>query len=279
MALPDLPWGRFNLYAAGGVATKLCAMLVVVALVVPSLIVVPVSFSEARFISFPPESYSLRWYATYFNHPQWTQATVYSLVLAAITVMVALLIGVPAAFGLVRGRFRGRALVTGLLISPLLIPVVLIAVALFFALTQAGLAGGTIGVVIAHAILALPFVIVVVMASLRDLDRGYEMAALSLGASPLRTFWHVTLPILRPALISAALLAALTSFNEFLVTLFTIGLDRSTLPLQFWKGIRFEQTPTIAAVASLWTMVSILILAVLGFLRWQGERRRPATPP
>ena len=201
------------------------------------------------------------------------------MVLALLTTVVSLLLGFPAAFGLARGRFRGRQAITVLFIAPLIVPVILIAIAEYFFLTELSLTGTTLGLVIAHTLLALPFVVIIVMATLRGFDRSYERAALSLGANPLRTFWHVTLPLIRPGVISAALFAFLASFGEFLTSLFVIGATRSTLPIQLWKGIRFETNPTIAAVASMMIALSILALVLVELSRWQTRRRRGDSAP
>jgi putative spermidine/putrescine transport system permease protein len=258
------------------------AVVIVVAMAIPALFVVPVSFSPTRFLTFPPPSLSLRWYETYFATPEWTESTVYSVVLAVLTTGASLLIGLPAAFGLARGHFRGRQLVTLLIIAPLIVPVILIAIAEYFFMSEINLIGTTPGLVIAHTLLALPFVVIIVTASLRGYDRSYERAAMSMGAGPLRTFWHVTLPLIRPSVISAALFAFLASFGEFLTSLFVIGSTRSTLPIQLWKGIRFETNPTIAAAASMLVGVSLLALLAVELVRWQTRRRsemRPAAEP
>jgi putative spermidine/putrescine transport system permease protein len=258
------------------------AVLIVAAMAIPALFVVPVSFSPTRFLTFPPPSLSLRWYETYFTTPEWTESTVYSVVLAVLTTGASLLIGLPAAFGLARGHFRGRQLVTLLIIAPLIVPVILIAIAEYFFMSEINLIGTTPGLVIAHTLLALPFVVIIVTASLRGYDRSYERAAMSMGAGPLRTFWHVTLPLIRPSVISAALFAFLASFGEFLTSLFVIGSTRSTLPIQLWKGIRFETNPTIAAAASMLVGVSLLALLAVELVRWQTRRRsemRPAAEP
>jgi putative spermidine/putrescine transport system permease protein len=265
-------------YVAGRWLLTALAVLIVAAMAIPAFFVVPVSFSPTRFLTFPPPGFSLRWYESYFTTPEWTSATVYSVVLAVLTTAVSLVIGIPAAFGLARGRFRGRQAVTMLIVAPLVVPVILIAIAEYFFLAEIGLIGTTPGLVLAHTLLALPFVVIIVTASLQGYDRAFERAAMSMGAGPLRTFWHVTLPLIRPGVVSAALFAFLASFGEFLVSLFVIGATRSTLPIQLWKGIRFETNPTIAAAASLLVGISILALIAVELARWQTRRRSEARP-
>ena len=265
-------------YVVGRWLMTALAVVIVAIMAIPAFFVVPVSFSPTRFLTFPPPSLSLRWYEAYFTTPEWTNATVYSMVLALLTTAVSLLLGIPAAFGLARGRFRGRQAVTMLIVAPLVVPVILIAIAEYFFLAEIGLIGTTPGLVIAHTLLALPFVVIIVTASLQGYDRAFERAAMSMGAGPLRTFWHVTLPLIRTGVISAALFAFLASFGEFLVSLFVIGATRSTLPIQLWKGIRFETNPTIAAAASLLVGISILALIAVELARWQTRRRGEARP-
>lgn len=270
-----------NLYDLGRRLVIAFAVLIVIAMAIPALFVIPVSFSDTRFLKFPPEALSLRWYEAYFTTPEWTNATLYSVLLALLATACALLLGIPAAFGLARGHFRGRQFVTLLILAPLLVPVILIAIAEYFFMNEVNLIGTTPGLVIAHTLLAMPFVVIIVTASLRGYDRSFERAAMSMGAGPLRTFWHVTLPLIRPSVISAALFAFLASFGEFLVSLFVIGSTRSTLPIQLWKGIRFETNPTIAAAASLLIGISVLALIAVEAARWQGRRRSavlPSTP-
>ena len=260
-------------YRLGGRLVGALAVLVSILMVVPAFFTIPVSFSSTRYIVFPPKTWSLRWYEAYFTIPEWTGATGYSLLLAGLTMLVTLALGLPAAFGLARGTFRGKQVMTLLFVVPLMIPVILIAMAEYFFLNDLGLIGTTTGLVIAHTVFAMPFVIIIVYATLQGFDRSYELAAMSLGANPAATFWHVTLPLIRPGVLSAALLAFLASFNEFLISLFVIGNAGSTLPIQFWKGIRFEANPTIAAASSLFIVLSIATLLLLHFVRRQTQRR------
>lgn len=264
---------RLDPYELGRKLVVALAIIIVLAMAIPALFVIPVSFSDTRFLKFPPEALSWRWYESYFTTPEWTDSTVYSVILAILTTAFSLLIGIPAAFGLARGDFRGKGAITLLVLAPLLAPVILIAIAEYFFMAEVNLIGATPGIVIAHTLLAMPFVVIIVTASLRGYDRSFERAAMSMGAGPLRTFWYVTLPLIRPAVVSAALFAFLASFGEFLTTLFVIGSTRSTLPIQLWKGIRFETNPTIAAAASMLIALSILALIAVELARWQTRRR------
>ena len=241
-------------------------------MVAPVFFVVPVSFSSSSLIIFPPAGYSLRWYEAYFTVPEWTRATVASLMIASLTTVVALLLGVPAALALVRGNLRGKAVLAGLFLLPLVAPVILIAIAEFGLLSRLGLIGTIPGLVIAHTTVAMPFVVVVISATLRRMDANHELAAMSLGANPLAAFYHVTLPLLRPGIIIASLLAFIASFNEFLITLFVIGASEATLPIQLWKGDRFETNPTIAAASTIFLTVSSLTLLGVEAMKWRQRR-------
>ena len=265
--LPDIVFHIF-----GPVLTGLGA-LIAIAVILPILIVFPISLSSTRYMTFPPMDYSARWYEAYFQVPEWTSASLYSAEIGILSTALALLLGIPAALGLSRGAFAGRGAIIVLFVVPLVLPFIIIAIALYFAFASVGLTGTTAGLVIAHAVLALPFVVVVVLASLAQFDVRLERAAASLGANRLVTFWTVTLPLIRPGVISAALLSFLSSFNEFLVALFLVSTDRVTLPIQFWKGLRFETNPTIAAVASMLIVLTLLSLGLVQLIRYRAARR------
>ena len=177
---------RVDLYRLGGRVVAGLAVLVSILMVVPAFFTIPVSFSATRYIIFPPKTLSLRWYEAYFTIPEWTGATGYSVLLATLTMLATLALGLPAAFGLARGTFRGRKAMILLFVVPLMIPVILIAMAEYFFLNDLGLIGTTTGLVIAHTVFAIPFVIIIVYATLQGFDRRYELAAMSLGASPRR---------------------------------------------------------------------------------------------
>jgi putative spermidine/putrescine transport system permease protein len=256
--------GRWGLYA-------LCAA-VFAFLIVPVLVVVPMSFSSSRYLQFPPPGLSLRWYANYLGDPEWTGATVRSLVVATLVTAICTVVGTIAALALVRGSFRGKQLVNSLIVSPMVVPVIIVAIALYFFYAPFRTWGmpliGTIpGLVIAHSLLALPLVVINVSATLKGFDRSLEMASQSLGASPLTTFRRVTFPLIRPGVVSGALFAFITSFDELVIAIFISGSTARTLPVKMWEGIRLEIDPTIAAVSSLLIALSMTLLLVLALLR------------
>jgi putative spermidine/putrescine transport system permease protein len=197
-------------------------------LMLPLLVVFPISLSSAPYMQFPPPGLSWQWYERYLDDPQWIDATWRSLYIGGATAGFALLLGVPLAFALVRGFF-GRVLVDRMALAPVIVPTIILSVAVYGLFAKLKLIGTWYGLVIAHTILALPFVVLVIGAGLRDFDRSLEQAAEGLGASRWRTLSRVTLPLLRPSLVSAGLLAFISSFDEVVVALFLAGANM-TLP-------------------------------------------------
>ena len=239
----------------------IAAGLVALFLLLPIAIVVPMSFSTAISFEFPPPGYSLGYYAKYFTSEEWLAPTLNSLVIALGATALTLLLVVPAAFGYVRYRFRGKAFVNLLMMAPLIVPHVVSALAYYGFLGRARLTGTHLGVIIAHGVLAVPVVFLVITATLKGFDRNLERAAMSAGAGPLRTFFHVTLPVLRPGMLVGALFAFLSSFNEAVVVIFIGGREATTLPKKMYESIRLESDPVIAVVSTL--LVSAVVLGVL----------------
>jgi putative spermidine/putrescine transport system permease protein len=239
----------------------IAAGLVALFLLLPIAIVVPMSFSTAISFEFPPPGYSLGYYAKYFTSEEWLTPTLNSLVIALGATALTLLLVVPAAFGYVRYRFRGKAFVNLLMMAPLIVPHVVSALAYYGFLGRARLTGTHLGVIIAHGVLAVPVAFLVITATLKGFDRNLERAAMSAGAGPLRTFFHVTLPVLRPGMLVGALFAFLSSFNEAVVVIFIGGRDAATLPKKMYESIRLESDPVIAVVSTL--LVSAVVLGVL----------------
>jgi putative spermidine/putrescine transport system permease protein len=259
-------WGR--------VALDALIALVCVFLVAPSLIVIPMSFSAAELLTFPPPGWSLRWYANFFERPEWTLAGRNSFLIAFLTTVCATALGTLTALGLVRGRVPLRHLVTAVFLTPMIVPAIVTAVAVYGLYARLRLTGTIPGMVLAHTVLALPFVVVNVSAVLQGMDWRIEQAARSLGASPVRAFWLVTLPLVRPGIVAGALFAFITSFDELVVALFVSGIEAVTLPVQMWSGIRFEINPTVAAVSTMLILMSALAFAVAASLRGRTAGRR-----
>ena len=247
--------------------------LVLFFLIVPNLIVVPISFNESSLLLFPPKGFSLQWYSRYWELPGWVDATVTSFVVAISTAIVSVVIGSFAAYGLVRGRLAGGKALNSLFMLPVIIPSLVTAIALFNVLSYLRLTGTLLGFVIGHTVVAVPFVITIMTASLRSIDLSVENAARNLGASRLTAIRRVTLPMAMPGLISAGLFAFLISFDELLIALFISSPTVATLPKKLWDGIRFEIEPTLAAVSTLLVILSLLILAMAGVVQLLWRKR------
>ena len=247
-------------------------------LIVPVLVIVPLSFNASSFLSYPLSGFSLRWYDAFFHSNEWLGALMNSLLVAPLATLLATVLGVLAAMGLVRGDFRGKALVMAVIISPMVAPVVIIAVGMFFFFAKLSLLNSYLGLVLANALLGVPFVVITVVAVLKSYDTNLTRAAISLGASPLLAFCKVTLPLIAPGVFSGALFAFATSFDEVVVTLFLASPSQRTLPIQMFAGIRENLDPTIAAAATIMIAASLLLLIVMEVLRRRGEKMRQPQP-
>jgi len=250
--------------------------LVILFLLLPILVVVPLSLSSASYLRFPPPGWSLRWYVSYFTREAWTSATWLSLWVGLIVAVLATVLGTLAAFGLTRGRLPLRGLISALIVSPLVIPAIVAAIGIYFAYSRAGITGSAVGLILAHTCLAAPFVVAVVSSSLVGFDRRLEFAAMNLGAGPWATFWQVTFPLIRPAVLAGAFFAFITSFDELIVALFVSGSTAITLPRRMWDELRFEIDPTIAAVSTLLVALTLALFLASETLRRRGEWLRAA---
>jgi putative spermidine/putrescine transport system permease protein len=244
--------------------------LTVFYLLAPSLVIIPMSFTQAHILSFPPEGFSLQWYQRMFTDPQWAAGIQHSFQVATLTAIVATVLGTLAALGLTRGRFPGRTLVNALALSPLIVPVVVIAIGMFAVFVQWRIAGSLVGLVVAHTALALPFVIVNVGTSLRTMDRNLELAAANLGADPRRSFLHITLPLILPGVLAGAIFSFITSWDEVVVAIFMTTARYRTLPVEMWEQVRQVVDPTVAAVATTLLVVTTALLLILFVVRRQA---------
>ena len=248
----------------------LCA-LIIVFLVAPTLLVIPMSFSDSRYLSFPPESWSLRWYEAYFNSIEWREATFVSFNAAFWTTLLATGTGTLAAYGLHAARLKAGRYVQVALALPMMIPVILMAVGIFIFFAPLGLNNTVTGLVLAHSVLSIPLVLISVTAGLKNFDMNQELVARSMGASRPWAFLTVTLPQIRNSVISGALLAFITSLDEVVIALLIAGGDKATLTRRMFLALRDEIDPTIAAISTLLIVISIVLLTLSQFL--QAERR------
>ena len=287
-------------------------------LIAPIVVIIPLSFNAEpyftftdRMLSFDPEGYSLRWYrslltfgmqnpdatgwafwADAWNNANWVKAAKNSIIIGVASTIVATVLGTLAALGLSRPEMPFRRAIMAILISPMIVPLIITATGMFFFYsnpcellgvfglpTNCGrLAGTYLGVILAHATLGIPFVIITVTATLVGFDQSLNRAAASLGANPRTTFFRVTMPLILPGVISGALFAFVTSFDEVVAVLFIAGPDQQTIPRQMWNGIREQISPAILAVATLLVIFSVALLATVELLRRRGERLRGLTP-
>ena len=269
-------WNKLGVYALRG-----CAGAVLFFLILPILVIVPLSFNSqpyftftAEMLAFEADAYSLRWYRTIVENPNWLLAIQNSFIVGVFATIVATLLGTVAAVGLASSEMPFRRTITALLLSPMIVPLIIIAAGMFFFYTRFGLVGTFPGLIIAHAALGIPFVIVTVTATLVGFDRSLYNAGLSLGTGPVRTFIRVVLPLIRPGVISGALFAFVTSFDEVVLVLFLAGPDQRTIPRQMFSGLREQINPTILAVATLLIVISICLLVTIELLRRRSERLR-----
>jgi putative spermidine/putrescine transport system permease protein len=259
-------WDKLGWWAV----RALCAF-VLLYLLVPILAIIPLSFSSSSFLAYPMPGWSLQWYENLFTSAEWVRAAKNSFIVAPAATLIATVLGTAAAVGLARGNFPGKGLVMALLVAPMVVPVVVVAVACYLFFARLGLADSYAGLIVVHAALGAPFVVTTVLATLQGFNHNLVRASLSLGAGPLKTFFKVTLPVIAPGVISGALFAFATSFDEVVVTLFIAGPEQSTLPRQMFTGIRENINPTIAAAATLLILFTTALMLVLEWLR--GRRR------
>lgn len=255
------------------------AALIVVFLCAPVLAILPISFSSGAFLSYPIPGWSLQWYESVLQPYPWMFALKNSLVVGLFSTLLSLVLGTSAAYGLTATRFRGQQLVMVMLLAPMVVPVVISGVAIYFLMAQFGLLGSYLGLVLAHTVLALPFVVITVSATLQNFDRNLVRAASSLGARPLSAFLSVTLPIILPGVVSGGIFAFVTSFDEVVVALFISSPHTLTLPRQLFSGLRDQVTPSLVAIASMLIVLSVALMALLGWLRQRSDRMLTNTNP
>jgi putative spermidine/putrescine transport system permease protein len=241
-------------------------------LVLPILAIIPLSFSTSTFLTYPLPGLSMRWYRDVFAGERWLLPMRNSVLIALATTALATVLGTFAALGLARLKPRLRSIAMGLVLSPLIIPVVITAVGMYFMFAPLGLTNNFLGLVIAHTVVAVPFVVITVAATVQGFDSNLLRAAASLGASPATVFRRVMLPLILPGVTSGAIFAFAASFDEIVISLFLAGPQQRTLPLQMLSGVREEINPSITAVAALLVILSALLLAVVELLRRRSAR-------
>jgi putative spermidine/putrescine transport system permease protein len=261
--------GEFQLSPSGPVRAAGWAALAF--LFLPLLVIVPLSFSSAQFLSFPPPGLSLRWYAKLFGSPEWLSSMWVSLQVASLSAALTLILGTLASIALVRTEFRGKAIVFGIFLAPMIVPAVVTTIGIYFLMAGIGLAGTVLAIAIGHSVIAFPIVIVIVTGRLQDFDMRLEHAAISLGASQLTAFRRITCPIIAPALLTSALFTFLSSFDEVIVPLFLGGPYAQTLSVRIWNSIMLEIEPTVAAVSTVLIGLAAAAMLIASLMRGAGE--------
>ena len=250
-------------------------------LIAPLIVIVPLSFNAVPFFTFTaemlsldPTGYSLQWYEDFFTNPNWQGAVKNSFFIAIFATLISTTLGTIGALGLSRSHMPYKSTVMAILISPMIVPLIISAAGMYFFYSKIGLSSTYLGVILAHAALGTPFVVITVTATLVGFDQSLIRAAHSLGASPTVTFFKVIVPLILPGVVSGALFAFITSFDEVVVILFVGSYEQRTIPWQMFSGIREQISPTILAVATLLIIVSILLLTSLELIRRRNERLR-----
>lgn len=253
-----------NKLSLGRIGLVTGVALILAFLMLPVLIVVPLSFSDTRFLTFPPPGYSLRWYDAFFGNDTWTAAARTTLIASTFAALVATPLGVAAAYAIQYGTFRAMRYLRMLLMLPLMVPIIIVAVGVFFVFTKAGMVNTLPGLILADTMLGLPYVLISVGADLRTFDHTQEMVARSLGMNRLRSFLAVTLPQIRASVISAAVFVFIQALDETVVALFISGGDNQTLTRRMFVTLRDEIDPTIAAISTMLTALTLcLVLTVV----------------
>jgi len=267
-------------------------------LVAPLVAVIPLSFTSTPFLNFTPEmlaldpdAFSVRWYKSLFGmcenvddvastmcHDKWMTGAGRSLYYAVFATLLATFMGTLAALGLSSEHMPARRAIMALMISPLIVPLIITAAGMAFFFADVNLSNTDAGIILAHTILGMPFVVITVTSTLVGFDKGLMRAAANLGGTPTYNFFKIQMPLIAPGMISGALFAFITSFDEIVIILFIGGPDQHTLPRQMWSGIRQEISPTILAAATILVLFSILLLTTLEMLRRRNERLRGITP-
>ena len=262
-------------------AFHLICGLIFLFLITPILVIIPLSFNVEPYFTFTsgmlaldPEAYSLRWYRDFLENPQWIHSIENSVFIGIASTILATVLGTIAALGLSRPEMPFRNMMMGILLSPMIVPLIISAAGMYFFYSNINLAQTHLGIILAHTALGTPFVVITVTATMVGFDHSLTRAAASLGADPTTAFFKIIMPLILPGVISGALFAFITSFDEVVVVLFLAGFEQRTIPRQMWSGIREQISPTILAVATLLVLISIALLATVEILRRRSVRLR-----
>lgn len=259
------PTGR--VWRVGRIALIGLVAAILIYLMIPLLVVLPLSFSGESYLTFPPQHWSLRWYGHMAGDPAWRDAALNSLIIGIPAALGATVFGTLAALAVVKGRMARGTFISALVIAPMMLPHVILAIGLYPVMLDLGLLRGYLAVIIAHTMIGIPLVFITVCAALSGYSDTLELVAMTLGANPWQTFWKVTFPMVRPGVVIGAILAFATSFDELLLALFLTGINTRTLPRLIWEQLNDYLTPTIAVVATLVLIFTLVLLAAINLVR------------
>ncbi len=271
MALPAYagPWDRVWYYMF-----RLICVAIFFFLIAPIIVIMPLSFNAEPYFTYPMPGFSIRWYEDFFTNPQWLLGLKNSVIIGFFATLIASVLGTLAALGMNRAVFPGKTVILAVLISPMVVPIVITAVGMFYFYAQIGLTGTLAGLILAHAALGVPFVVITVSATLVGFDHNLVRAGASLGGSPVNVFFKITFPLILPGIVSGALFAFIISWDELVVAIMLATTEEHTLPRRMWSGIRELLSPTITAVATMLILISIFLMVVMEMLRRRTERMR-----
>jgi len=241
----------------------LITFLVIILVNLPFLVIIPSSFTAAGYLAFPPEGFSWKWYAMILDRPEFIDSFWTSIKLATISAILATVLGTLAAFALSKYKFRGSGFINALMLSPLTVPSLIIGISALLFFTRIGIAGTFMGLLLAHILISIPYVVRLVLTGLSSFDYTLEKAGYMLGAHPLRVFWDITLPLVRPAIASGMIFSFLTSFDNVTVSLFLVAPDTTTLPLAIFSYMQETLDPLVASISSVVILLSLVFIILL----------------
>lgn len=237
--------------------------VVILMVISPLLIIIPTSFTSVGYLSFPPEGFSLKWYAKILDRPEFIDSFWYSLKLAALAAVISTIIGTLAAIALHKFNLPGKGVINGLLLSPLTVPAIIIGIAALIFFTKIGLAGTFTGLLLAHILITIPYVVRLVLTGLSSFDYTLERAAYILGASSMNVFWKITVPLLKPAILSGAVFAFLTSFDNVTISLFMVTPSTNTLPMAIFNHMQESLDPLVASISAVLILLNLVFIFII----------------
>lgn len=260
---------RFSLkrLSVSSLVARTAGILGIVFLLIPTVIVVPISLGPDRYLRFPPRGFTLEWYNKLLGDQAWLQPMLFSAKIAVMVALIAMVLGTMVALAVTRGRLPAKKAVTMVMLAPIIAPGIVVGVAMYLMFSQMGMSGSITAFVLAHTVLAVPYVIITVSAALATSDADLELAAMSLGASRFNAFRYVTLPLIMPGLIAGGVFAFIVSFDEPVVSFFLSSVHDKTLPRKIFEDLEFNVSPVVAAVSTILTFGSIGLLGLVAVLR------------